>query len=181
MLTSIATWPLRWPDIDLESRLAILRETKNGHERTIALHPNAIEILRMQARVVGRDRVFDESVTASNISPQFRRLCKRLGIKGLRLHDLRHTAASALVRGGVAVPTVMAQGGWRSEAAFKRYANMQSGDLVAAVDRMQHLAVPPPDAPGSGRLVAFRASGSDRGLANAQEETVPRSPRDRRA
>jgi integrase len=47
---------------------------------------------------------------------------------GLIPHDLRRSAAKAARRAGVPESVVMAMGGWRTGAMFRRYAIVRSAD-----------------------------------------------------
>ena len=55
-----------------------------------------------------------------------------LGLPGVRLHDLRHFAASQLVAGGVDLRTVMARQGWTTLATASRYIHVVDEDAGAA-------------------------------------------------
>jgi integrase len=56
--------------------------------------------------------------------------------RGLIPHDLRRSAAKALRRAGVAESVVMAMGGWKTPAMFRRYAIVSSGDQRAAIEAL---------------------------------------------
>ena len=47
-----------------------------------------------------------QPIHPDNVTGAFRRLCKRLGVQGVRLHDLRHAHATQLLAAGVPVRTV---------------------------------------------------------------------------
>jgi integrase len=85
--------------------------------RTIPLAPRAIEALRAQrlAQLDMLDRrdqglVFDRPngspVDASAVSQAFPRYCRDAGVRVVRFHDLRHTAASLMLMSGVDLKTV---------------------------------------------------------------------------
>jgi integrase len=57
--------------------------------------------------------------------------------RGLIPHDLRRSAAKALRRAGVPESVVMAQGGWKTAAMFRRYAIVSSADNRAAVEMLE--------------------------------------------
>ena len=59
----------------------------------------------------------------------FEGACKRLGIKNLRFHDFRHTAATNLRKAGVDTVTVMKICGWKSVAMFLGYNEVDDSDL----------------------------------------------------
>jgi integrase len=70
---------------------------------------------------------------------QWRTLCKAAGITGLRLHDLRHSYASALVSGGASLPLIGALLGHSNPATTSRYAHLYDDPLRAAAERIGSL------------------------------------------
>lgn len=56
---------------------------------------------------------------------------------GLIVHDFRRSAAKALRRAGVAESIIMATGGWKTAAMFRRYAIVSSADQRAAVEALE--------------------------------------------
>jgi integrase len=91
---------LRWTDIDLTKRTAVVRGaagtvTKNGEVREVPLLPAAIEILKGLTRSVsGRVFPIDQNV----LKMRYRRAGARAGIVGLTFHDLRHIGTSRLAK-----------------------------------------------------------------------------------
>jgi integrase len=55
----------------------------------------------------------------------------------LIIHDLRRSAAKALRRAGVSESVIMATGGWKTPAMFRRYAIVSSADQRAAVEMLE--------------------------------------------
>ena len=90
---------LCWEDIDLERATARLRDSKNGEPRTVPLSLRARERLRQMRPVAGVGPVWPDA-TGTGVLQAFRRAINRAGLKDLRFHDLRHEAASPLVRKG---------------------------------------------------------------------------------
>ena len=68
-----------------------------------------------------------------SVSRRFRRSCKRIGLEGVRLHDLRHYVATRLLSAGVGVRTVAGRLGHRNAATTL---NVYS-HFVPETDRMQ--------------------------------------------
>lgn len=62
------------------------------------------------------------------------RMVARLGIPGLRFHDLRGTAITLWIRAGIPLTTVRAMAGHASLATTDLYARAVSGDLSQAVN-----------------------------------------------
>ncbi len=127
---------LRWQQVDLKEGMVRLAQadTKTGKSRIVPLPSGAVEALEAWPRRLD-GRVFEPGWTAGNVSPQFTRLCRKVGVEDLRLHDLRHTAATRLRRGGVDVVTIGAILGHRTLDMVKRYQTIDAADLKEAVAR----------------------------------------------
>jgi site-specific recombinase XerD len=88
-------------------------------------------------------------------------LTRAAGISDLRLHDLRHSYASALVSSGASLPLIGAMLGHASPATTARYSHMFADPQRAAAEKIgaliENAAVPPapdkavPLAKGRGR------------------------------
>jgi integrase len=118
---------MRWPDVDLEARTVLLRNTKNGHPRTVPLSPRAIEIIRAMPRV--GDLVFPVSANALRLA--WERLRRRAGVSGLRFHDLRHEAVSRFFEKGLNMPEVAAISGHRDPRMLMRYTHPKAEAIAA--------------------------------------------------
>ncbi|MBZ0116976.1 MAG: tyrosine-type recombinase/integrase [Sandaracinaceae bacterium] len=140
---------LRWRDIDLERKLLIVRRSrcrdveappKSGHERVVPLHAKLAASLRNtgpkrpDAYVSGPKP--GEPWGEHQLYNAFRTACRKAGISGFRLHDLRHAFVTELFRGGVPAPVVQRLAGHEHLATTQRYAHAQLADLVAAVGRL---------------------------------------------
>jgi integrase len=108
--------------------------TKTHAARTVALDPTAAGVLRDHRRAaagragacgaaLGADAfVFSPAVDGSrpwppdSVTRAFRRLADRVGLAGVRLHDLRHYVATRLLAAGVDVRTVAGRLGHRDPA-----------------------------------------------------------------
>jgi integrase len=98
----------------------------------------------------------------------WRNLCVKCGLgawegkkyRGLIVHDLRRSGAKALRRAGVPESVIMAVGGWKTSAMFRRYAIVSTADqrdAVKALERAREVNSPRsapfgenPVPPGSG-------------------------------
>jgi integrase len=119
---------LQWSNVDLERRIAFLPVTKNGESRGVPLSSRAIAILRgLPASSNGR--VFGE-LTADALKHSFKRAVRRAGIKGLRLHDLRHEATSRFFEKGLNVMEVASVTGHKTLQMLKRYTHLSVTDLA---------------------------------------------------
>ena len=79
---------LKWIDVNLETRIASLYDTKNGDDRHIPLTKTAVQLLSNLTQL--SDFVFP--ISANCLRLAWERCRKKSNIKGLRFHDLRHEA-----------------------------------------------------------------------------------------
>ena len=137
---------LKWGDVDLERRLLIVRRSrcygaeappKSGHERMVPLHPKLHALLASFSRRPkqeyvtgpGEGRAWGENA----LRHAFQSACKRIGLLGFRLHDLRHAFVTELFRSGASAPVVQRLAGHQHLTTTQRYAHAQLPDLAAAV------------------------------------------------
>lgn len=135
---------LRWPDIDLTKRQLRIRESKTDRGqrrlkgRWVPLSKRAAQALRSYLRWQMKQDGFDEdrlfNMKRDSASTYFSKITESLGIRDLRFHDLRHTAATNMRRRGVDVVTLKQIFGWRSWSTLERYQVIDAGDLLSAVD-----------------------------------------------
>jgi integrase len=131
---------LRWPDVDLKRRIAVLHKTKNSERRAAPLVPRVAELLQEHAKVrrLDTDLVF---ARAGNDGPleikhRFEEALAKAKIENFRFHDLRHTAASYLAMSGATPPEIAAVLGHKTLAMVKRYAHLSDAHTGAVVERM---------------------------------------------
>jgi integrase len=102
-----------------EDGLVVLKENKGGRVYAVGIAGRALEALRQEHRRAaertlalgmsgGLDNLFifsgDAGATHLNVSwpsHQFHEACKRAGVSGAHLHDLRHFAASRMLSAGI--------------------------------------------------------------------------------
>lgn len=131
---------LRWQDIDLERRVAVLHNTKNGDRRSVPIVPEVAELLREHGRV---RRLDSDQVFAVEGAPEVWLFDKAwyaalsvAKIKDFRFHDLRHTAASYLAMSGATTAEIAAVLGHRTLQMVKRYAHLSDQHTGTVVERM---------------------------------------------
>jgi integrase len=118
---------LTWPNVDLKRRVVHLAMTKNGEARAVPLSSAAIEILEHLPRHVS-GRVFPMSAAA--VERAFARALSRAEIFGLRFHDLRHTAITAMATKLPNVIELSAVTGHRSLKMLQRYYHPKASELA---------------------------------------------------
>lgn len=105
-----------------------LADTKNSTARTVPIHPALAPHVR-----VWPQRAAPHPDTVSH---QFIAAAARCGLHDVTFHDLRHSAASALINAGVDLHTVGAILGHKSPISTKRYAHLTQASLAAAIGKI---------------------------------------------
>jgi len=135
---------LDWSHVDLTARRVIFMNTKNGEHRGVPLNQDAFLALAGLAERDGPvfltpagSAYYDSGgLGGSPIKRAFKTACRRAGIEGLRVHDLRHTFASWLVMSGAPLRTVAELLGHKTLAMVYRYSHLSPDHLRGAVDRL---------------------------------------------
>ncbi|MEP6889813.1 MAG: site-specific integrase [Nitrospirota bacterium] len=131
---------LEWQDIDMRRKEFTLRKTKNGETRVVPMthDVHAAFSALWKDRRLDTNRVFlYKGKPWKNPRTAFAAACRRAGITGLRLHDLRHTASTNMRRAGVDTMTAMKIVGHKSEQMHRRYNTIQPEDLHEAAAKLQ--------------------------------------------
>lgn len=135
---------LRYQWIDLANEMVYLYETKNGERRGVPLRGAALATLRERIEGVDNpepDRLIFAGKTGRtpfDLRKPWYAAIADAGLKGFRFHDLRHTAALFLAKGGVSLAEIGAVLGHKSVAMTKRYshfARSHLGEVVAEMNR----------------------------------------------
>ena len=116
---------LRWENVDLAKRVALLPDTKNGTARHVPLSSRAGDVLKGLPRNISGG-VF----TNQNVSHAFIAATQKAGIEGLHFHDLRHEATSRLFEKGLNPMQVAAITGHKTLQMLKRYTHLRAEDLA---------------------------------------------------
>jgi integrase len=143
------------------------KDTKTHQVRRVALDPTTIVVL-VNHRQLCVDRaaaascalpddgfLFGQEVDGSrpwrpdSVTLSFARLCRRAGVKGVRLHDLRHYVATRLLAGGVDARTVAGRLGHRNAATtlnvyahFLAEADRDAAEMLGRLLENARLSVP---------------------------------------
>jgi integrase len=125
---------LRRSDIDMDKRIADLKKTKNGDDRTIPLTSQAVAIITaLPSSITGRVI----PITNKALYQVFTTACRRAGIEDFHFHDLRHEALSVLAsRGGdqaLSILELAAISGHRSASSLRMlqvYVHHHAADLA---------------------------------------------------
>jgi integrase len=137
---------LRWKDVDLEAGVLRVRvdneTTTKGGVRSLPIASQVLPLLiernrrRQEARKAGKVAplhadadalVFPSRVTATKpvqLRQPFETALRRAEIERFRWHDMRHSAASFLAKGGASLLEIGAVLGHKSANTTKRYAHL---------------------------------------------------------
>ena len=131
---------LRFDQIDVERGMIYLYDTKNGERRGVPLAGTALELMRQRVQLKKNDDdlIFagETGVTPFDIRKPWYAALKQVGQQGLRIHDLRHTAASFLAKNGASLPEIGGVLGHKSPVMTKRYAHFADSHLRGVVAAM---------------------------------------------
>jgi len=119
---------LEWRNIDLKNLTATLKDTKNGEVRAVPLSTTAIRILKEHPGGNGAKRVF--SITQSKLRKDWESARTAAGVPDIRLHDLRHEAASRLFEKGLNVMEAASVTGHKTLSLLKRYTHLNPTDIA---------------------------------------------------
>ena len=111
----------------LDGRL-ILADTKNGDRSAIPAHP--------QLQRLGILPLLPLTTPESTLQRGFQRARVRAKLPHIRIHDLRHSAASEMVNAGVDLYTVGQVLGHRDPRSTQRYAHLRDDTLADAVGKI---------------------------------------------
>ena len=81
-------------------------------------------------------RVYEVSPNAFRLA--WERLRKRVGIKDLHFHDLRHEAISRFFEIGLSIPEVALISGHRDPRMLFRYTHLRAEDVAEKINSMQY-------------------------------------------
>ena len=121
---------LNWRDVDYSKRTAFLQLTKNGESRTVPLSTRAIETLQALPRSID-GRVLPINFAA--LETNFKRAVKRAELLNLRIHDLRHTAATRLAERLPNLLELSAVTGHKNLSMLKRYYHPNPQELAKKI------------------------------------------------
>ncbi|HLW80216.1 MAG TPA: tyrosine-type recombinase/integrase [Terriglobia bacterium] len=129
---------LKWEYVDLERACIRLPDSKTGR-KTVPLGAPALDLLAQAPRVEGNPYVCPgdrHGAPLVGIDKAWARLCKRAGLVGVRIHDLRHSWASVGAAAQLGLPVIGRVLGHSSTSTTQRYAHLADDPLRAAADRV---------------------------------------------
>lgn len=119
---------LEWRNVDYKKLVAVLIDTKNGETRAVPLSSSAVRVLKGLTQGVGKAKVF--KITMSQLRDAWEAARTAAGIPDIRLHDLRHEAASRLFEKGLNVMEAASVTGHKTLSMLKRYTHLNPTDIA---------------------------------------------------
>lgn len=132
---------LQIEDVFLDRSWAVLRDTKNGTSRGIALHRQVVEVLR---RIIGDRKTGPVFLTDDGLpyktypKKAWVGACRRAGVKDFRIHDLRHTFGTNSGLAGVTTRQQEKQMGHLNKSMNARYVHVPDEELIAAINKIPY-------------------------------------------
>jgi len=129
---------LTWDQVNFEGQVMRLHatQTKGGDARVFPFGsaPELKQVL--DERWAEREGLFVFQHNGERIGSfrcVWKRACKKAGLEGRLVHDLRRTAARDFRRAGLSEGEIMKLCGWKTRAMFDRYNIIDEADLADAV------------------------------------------------
>jgi integrase len=157
---------LSWDQVDWEGQVIRLyaTQTKGGDSRLFpfGLAPELKQLL--EERWAEKEGLFvfhRAGVRIKSFRRSWIRACKKAGLEGRLVHDLRRSAARDFRRQGVSEGEIMRLCGWKTRAMFDRYNIIDEADLAQSVAK---------------RFEGQPTANKRQTMANIPTAMVPRSP-----
>lgn len=129
---------LRWANVDIQAGVFRVGagDFKGKQSVGFPLPPEAILVLEQQ-RGAHPEYVFTDQrgrAPIGSIKTCWRKACRRAGLPGLRVHDLRHTFAAWHKLSGTPDHALQSLGGWKDERMVKKYGHINPQDYAHFAD-----------------------------------------------
>ena len=120
---------MKRPNINYDTAVVHLPDTKNGTTRDVPLSSRALKALQeMPTSTDEEKRVFP--LTTHSLEHHFKKARKAAEIENLRFHDLRHEATSRLFERGLDIMEVGHITGHKTLDMLRRYTHLKASDLA---------------------------------------------------
>lgn len=128
----------KWADVDWDNKTLFIGKTKNGEPVLTPLSRAAISRLKMIPRLKENPFIICGAIPGKPLAyldAMWRRIRAETGFSDLRIHDLRRTVGSWLVRDGASLHLVGAVLNHKDQKTTAGYAYFQTEDRQKALDR----------------------------------------------
>ncbi len=125
---------VKWSDVDFDRGMLHLSDSKTGR-KSVVLSAPALAILAALPRL--GDYVIagnDPMQPRADLKRPWTLVCRRAGLEGLRLHDLRHSFASVGAGAGLGLPVIGKLLGHASPTTTSKYAHLDNDPVRRATN-----------------------------------------------
>jgi integrase/recombinase XerD len=128
-------------DLDLRSRIAVVRDGKGGRARVVKFDPGTAAALDRYKRTRARHRFADSPklwigfrgpMSRKGVPETLAKRAKQAGIEHVHPHQLRHSWADRWLAAGGTEGDLMRLGGWESAEIMRRYGAARATDRALA-------------------------------------------------
>ena len=129
---------LKWEYVDIAGRVLRLPDSKTG-AKIVHLGQPALDVLAAIERIEDNPWVIAGTLPGAplyDLQPFWQRVRARAGLKDVRIHDLRHTFASAAVAAGQSLPIIGKLLGHTQVQTTARYAHLAADPVRVAADQV---------------------------------------------
>jgi len=131
---------LRWGDCDFNTNHVYIRRSKSAKRDPIPICENLRRFLLQYKGGEGDFIIQYKGKPINKLRNSWRTLCNRVGIKGVRIHDLRHSFASWLILRGTDIRTIQSLLGHRSLVTTMVYTHIVDEEKQKAVNKLNILS-----------------------------------------
>jgi integrase len=127
---------LKWSHVDFDGPALRLPDSKTG-AKVVHVGQPVVDLLQGAQRTEGNPWVITGTLPGkppSDLQPFWQRVRARAGVKDVRIHDLRHTFASAAVASGQGLPMIGKLLGHTQVQTTARYAHLAAEPVRMAAD-----------------------------------------------
>jgi integrase len=129
----------RWDWVDWDRSSIILPDSKTGPKPLFLSHPALVVLRDLSARPEAATSAFIikgrlPGRPLVNLAKPWKRLCQAADLDGVRIHDLRHTAASIGVGHGLSLPIIGRLLGHSQPQTTNRYAHVDGDPALLAIN-----------------------------------------------
>lgn len=127
----------KWEHVDIERKAWFIPDSKTGKPRYVPLSQAAIDIIEKLSKFDKCPWLLPNPKTRkpfTSIKHSWDTARDEAGLAGLRLHDLRHSAASFMINAGIDLYAVGKILGHSDHQSTQRYSHLANDTLLAAVE-----------------------------------------------
>ena len=127
----------RWAWVHWEQKVLSLPDSKTGPKQVYLSEPALAVLQRQKSLNLASEYIFPSRIICKpiiNMRKPWLRVCDRAGLEGVRLHDLRHTAASVAIGAGASLAIVGKLLGHTQAQTTLRYAHLDADPALKAAN-----------------------------------------------